>query len=59
MGQPPRPSPYHAAASLDPYGEVFDSLEALRAWTDARLKDRTAGRRCPATGTSIPAAARR
>ena len=40
-------------AALDPYGEVFDSLEALQAWTDARLDERAARLRCPATGTSV------
>jgi hypothetical protein len=40
-------------AALDPYGEVFDSLEALQAWTDARLEARADDLRCPATGTSV------
>ncbi|MFP4406845.1 IS21 family transposase [Rhodosalinus sp.] len=40
-------------AALDPYGEVFDSLEALQAWTDARLEARAEHLRCPATGTSV------
>ena len=40
-------------AALDPYGEVFDSLETLQAWTDARLDERAARLRCPATGTSV------
>jgi hypothetical protein len=39
--------------ALDPYGEVFDSLEALQAWTDARLEARAERLRCPATGTSV------
>jgi transposase len=40
-------------AALDPYGEVFDSLEALQAWTDAGLEARADRLRCPATGTSV------
>ena len=40
-------------AALDPYGEVFDGLEALQAWTDARLEARAEHLRCPATGTSV------
>ena len=40
-------------AALDPYGEVFDSLEALQAWTDVRLEARAERLRCPATGTSV------
>ncbi len=39
--------------ALDPYGEVFDSLEALQAWTDARLEARAEHLRCPATGTRV------
>jgi transposase len=38
---------------IDPYSEIFDSLEALQAATDARLEERTAELRCPATGSSI------
>jgi transposase len=38
---------------VDPYSEVFDGLEALQAATDARLKERAAELRCPATGGSI------
>jgi transposase len=40
-------------AALDPYGEVFDDLEALQSWTDARLETRAERLRCPATGTSV------
>jgi hypothetical protein len=40
-------------AALDPYGEVFDSLEALQAWSDARLEARAERLRGPATGTSV------
>jgi hypothetical protein len=40
-------------AALDPYAEVFESLEALQAWTDARLEERAGRLRCPATGTSV------
>lgn len=40
-------------AALDPYREVFDSLEALQAWTDAQLEERAGRLRCPATGTSV------
>lgn len=40
-------------AALDPYGEVFDSLDALQSWTDARLEERAEHLRCPATGTSV------
>jgi hypothetical protein len=32
---------------------VFDGLEALQTWTDARLEARAAHLRCPATGTSV------
>ena len=39
--------------TVDPRREVFDSLEALQAVTDARLEERAARLRCPATGTSI------
>jgi transposase len=39
--------------ALDPYGQVFDSLEALQAWTDARLEKRATHLRCPATGASV------
>jgi hypothetical protein len=38
---------------VDPRREVFDSLEALQAVTDARLEERAARLRCPTTGTSI------
>lgn len=41
---------------VDPAREVFDSLEALQAVTDARLEERAGRLRCPATGTSIAAA---
>ena len=37
----------------DPYGQVFDSIEALQTWTDARVEDRAHRLSCPATGTSI------
>ena len=40
-------------AACDPSGQVFDSLEALQAWTDSRLSERAAWRRCPMTGTSV------
>jgi hypothetical protein len=40
-------------AALDPHGEVFDSLEALHAWTDARMEARAERLRRPATGTSV------
>jgi transposase len=39
--------------ALDPYGQVFDSLEALQAWTDARLEERAMHLRCPASGASV------
>ena len=39
--------------ALDPYGQAFDSLEDLQAWTDARLEERAMHLRCPATGTSV------
>ena len=39
--------------TVDPRREVFDSLEQLQAVTDARLAERAAWLRCPATGTSI------
>ena len=42
--------------AVDPRGQVFDSLEDLQAWTDARLEDRAHHLRCPATGTSVAAA---
>jgi transposase len=38
---------------INPYSEIFDSLEALQAATDARLEERAAELRCPATGSSI------
>jgi len=38
---------------IDPYSEIFDSIEALQAATDARLEERAAELRCPATGGSI------
>jgi hypothetical protein len=37
----------------DPYAQVFDSLEALQAWTDARVEDRAHHLSCAATGTSV------
>jgi transposase len=40
-------------AACDPSGQIFDSLEALQAWTDSRLNERAAQRRCPMTGTSV------
>ena len=39
--------------TVDPYSEVFDSLEDLQAVTDARLEERAARLRCPATGATI------
>jgi DNA replication protein DnaC/transposase len=39
--------------TVDPRREVFDSLERLQAVTDARLAERTARLRCPATGAII------
>ncbi|MCE6966987.1 Mu transposase domain-containing protein [Cereibacter sphaeroides] len=39
--------------AVDPRGQVFDSLEDLQAWTDARLEKRAHHLRCPATGTSV------
>ncbi len=39
--------------TVDPRREVFDSLEQLQAVTDARLAERTARLRCPATGATI------
>lgn len=39
--------------TVDPRREAFDSLEALQAETDARLKERAARLRCPTTGSSI------
>jgi transposase len=38
---------------IDPYSEIFDSIEALQAATDARLEERASELRCPATGSSI------
>lgn len=40
-------------AAIDPYGRTFRDLAELQAWTDARLADRSAERRCPATGTAV------
>jgi transposase len=40
-------------ATIDPYGQSFRDLAELQAWTDARLMARAAGRRCPATGTTV------
>jgi len=40
-------------ATVDPYHEVFGSLEVLQAVTDARLEERAALLRCPATGATI------
>ena len=37
----------------DPYSQIFDSLEALQAWTDARVEERSHRLSCPATGTSV------
>lgn len=42
--------------AVDPYGEVFESLEALQAWTDARLAERAERLRCPPVGTSVASA---
>jgi len=39
--------------AFDLSGLVFDSLEALQAWTDARLEERAMHLRCPATGASV------
>jgi hypothetical protein len=39
--------------AVDPYGQEFDSMEALQAWSDARLEERAHHLRCPATGTSV------
>ena len=39
--------------TVDPRREVFDSLEQLQAVTDARLAERAARLRCPATGASL------
>ena len=39
--------------AVDPRGQVFDSLEDLQVWTDARLEERARHLRCPATGTSV------
>jgi hypothetical protein len=39
--------------TLDPCREVFGSLEDLQAVTDARLGERAARLRCPATGASV------
>jgi len=39
--------------TLDPYGQAFDGLEDLQAWTDAGFAERMMHLRCPATGTSI------
>jgi len=39
--------------TVDPCREVFGSLEDLQAVTDARLDERAARRRCPATGGAI------
>lgn len=38
---------------IDPYSEIFDSIEALQAATDTRLEERASELRCPATGNSI------
>ena len=32
---------------------MFKNLEALHAWTDSRLAERSARRRCPVTGTTV------
>ena len=40
-------------AICDPAGQVFKNLEALHAWTDSRLAERSARRRCPVTGTMV------
>ena len=42
--------------AIDPYGRAFADLAALQAWTDERLAELAAARRCPATGTSVAAA---
>jgi transposase len=34
-------------------GQVFDSLDALQAWTDQRLDDRAQRRICPPTGETV------
>lgn len=39
--------------TVDPHREVFDSLAALQAATDARLAERATRLRCPVTGTTI------
>lgn len=39
--------------AISPYGQAFDSLEDLQAWTDAGLEERAMHLRCPATGTSV------
>ena len=39
--------------TVDPRREAFDSLEQLQAVTDARLAERAARLRCPATGATI------
>ncbi len=43
-------------ASCDPTGRAFETLAALQTWTDHRLTDRAARRRCPATGSTVAAA---
>lgn len=40
--------------ALDSYGQAFDSLEVLQAWTDIRLADRMMRLKCPETDTRIP-----
>lgn len=40
-------------AACNPTGRVFESLEALQAWTDSRLTERTLRRRCPMTGGTV------
>lgn len=39
--------------AFDVSGLVFESLEALQTWTDARLEERATHLRCPATGASV------
>ncbi len=38
---------------IDPHARSFGSIEELQAWTDEQIDARDAGRRCPATGTTV------
>lgn len=39
--------------AISPYGRSFADLAELQRWTDARLRDLSHRRQCPATGSSV------